>query len=397
MISLIFISFFNFSKMKIGIDARMYGTGFTGIGRYVNELITNLLEIDNKNEYVLFMNSPEYEAFDIPWKNAKKVLVNARHYSFAEQFRFLSLLKKEKLDIMHFTHFNAPIFYKGKSIVTIHDLTLHFYPGKKMTAAHRRLAYQLVIRSVTRHAKKIVAVSENTKSDLVEILKVPSDKISVIYEGVDKHFKEIADESVKKEVAKKYGVIKPFLLYTGVWRSHKNLVNLIKAFSYLKKNKDFEGQLVITGKEDPLYAEIRATIKDLGLESDIVFPGMVPDEDLPALYNAAKVYVFPSLYEGFGLPPLEAMACGTPVAASKAACIPEVCGQDNAVFFDPYDPVDISDAILKIWLNDELRQKLIANGKVRVKDFSWKKMAKEILEKYEEVGGRDEAEGMSKK
>lgn len=370
--------------MKIGIDARMYGTGFTGIGRYVNELIANILEVDNKNEYVLFMNSPEYEVFELPWKNARKVLVNAKHYSFAEQFRFLSLLKKEKLDIMHFTHFNAPIFYKGKSVVTIHDLTLHFYPGKKMTSFCRRLAYQLVIRSVIKHAKKIIAVSENTKNDLCEILKVPANKISVIYEGVDNHFKEIADENVKKNIAKKYGIIKPFLLYTGVWRSHKNLVNLIKAFSYLKKNNDFDGQLVITGKEDPLYTEIRSVIKDLELESDIVFPGMVPDSDLPALYNAAKIYVFPSLYEGFGLPPLEAMACGVPVAASCAACIPEICGKENAVFFDPYDPVNISDAILKIWLNEELKQKLIANGKNRIKDFSWKKMAKEILGIYEQ-------------
>jgi glycosyltransferase involved in cell wall biosynthesis len=371
--------------MKIGIDARIYGPGFTGIGRYVSELVSNLLKIDSENEYVVFMNSPEYESFTPSAKNVKKVLVNARHYSFAEQFRFSKLLKKEKVDVMHFTHFNAPIFYKGASIVTIHDLTLHFYPGKKMTSFYRRLAYQLVIRSVTKRAKKIIAVSENTKNDLAKILKIPADKATVIYEGVDESFNEAADENAKKEIAKKYGIIKPFLLYTGVWRSHKNLVNLIKAFSYLKKNADFDGQIVITGKEDPLYVEIRSTIKDLGLESDIVFTGMVPDSDLPVLYSAAKIYVFPSLYEGFGLPPLEAMACGTPVAASKAACIPEVCGQDNAVFFDPYDPVDMSDAILKIWLNEELRQKLIANGRARVKEFSWKKMAKDILEIYKSV------------
>ncbi len=368
--------------MKIGIDARMYGASFTGIGRYVHELITNLLEVDDGNEYVLFMNNPQYKEFDVPNKKVKKVLVNARHYSFAEQFRFLLLLRKEKLDLMHFTHFNAPILYRGPSIVTIHDLTLHFYPGKKMTSLYRRLAYQLVIKAVTRHASRIIAVSENTKKDLIELTKVPAEKISVVYEGVDRSFREITDEDVLKDVRKKYGIIRSFLLYTGVWRSHKNLVNLIKAFSYMKKNEDFDGQLVITGKEDPLYVEVRATIQDLGLEGDIVFPGMVPEEDLPALYSAAKVYVFPSLYEGFGLPPLEAMACETPVAASKAACIPEVCGEENAVFFDPYDPTDISDAVLRIWVNEKLQEELVEKGRERVKEFSWRKMAREILRIY---------------
>jgi len=371
--------------MKIGIDARIYGAGFTGIGRYVHELISNLLEIDDKNEYVLFMNSPRYEEFNVPNGRVKKVLVNARHYSFAEQLRFWWMLRKENVDLMHFTHFNAPILYKRPSVVTIHDLTLHFYPGKKMTSLHRRLAYQLVMKSVTGHAAQVIAVSENTKKDLVELIKVPEEKIRVIYEGVNNEFKEITNKDVLTDIKKKYGIVKPYLLYTGVWRSHKNLVNLIKAFSYLKKDDNFDGQLVITGKEDPLYLEVRATIQDLGLEGDIVFTDMVPEEDLPALYSAAKLYVFPSLYEGFGLPPLEAMSCGTPVAASKAACIPEICGEDNAVFFDPYDPTDISDGVMKIWLNEELQKELVVKGRERIKKFSWKKMAREILKTYESV------------
>ena len=371
--------------MRIGIDARIYGPGFTGIGRYVHELISNLLEIDDENEYVLFMNSPEYEDFTPPNKRVTKVLANARHYSFSEQFTFWLMLRKQKIDLVHFTHFNAPILYTRPSIVTIHDLTLHFYPGKKMTSLYRRLAYQLAIKSVTRHASRVIAVSENTKKDLIELTKVPSGKIEVIYEGVNPEFKEVTRRSVLSDIKKKYGIVKPFILYTGVWRSHKNLVNLIKAFSYLKKDEKFDGQLVITGKEDPLYVEVRSTIQNLGLEGDIVFTDMVPEADLPALYSAATVYVFPSLYEGFGLPPLEAMACGTPVAASKAACIPEICGEGNAVFFDPYDPTDISDSVMKIWVNESLQQELIAKGRERVKEFSWRKMAKEVLKMYHEV------------
>ncbi|KKT19195.1 MAG: mannosyltransferase [Candidatus Peregrinibacteria bacterium GW2011_GWA2_43_8] len=356
--------------MKIGIDARLYGPSFTGIGRYVKELIDNLLKVDDKNEYILFMNSPGYESFETKGKNVKKILVDARHYSFTEQFKFLRAIKKEKVDVMHFTHFNAPIFYKKPFVVTIHDLTLHFYPGKKMTSFYRRLAYKLVIKAVTTHAKRIIAVSENTKNDLVRLLKINPEKVSVIYEGVDKSFKP-ATEDAKKEICKKYGILKPFMLYTGVWRSHKNLVNLIKAFGYMKKKEGFDGQLVITGKDDPTYVEIKANIKDLGLEADTVFTGMVDDADLPTLYGAARVYVFPSLYEGFGLPPLESMACGTPVAVSKAACLPEVCGEKNAMFFDPYDPTDMGEAVLRVWSNEELRQNLTDNGLKRSAEFSW--------------------------
>lgn len=371
--------------MKIGIDARMYSSAFTGIGRYVYELIHNLAEIDDKNEYVIFMNNPEFEEFEPPNKRFKKVLVNARHYSFGEQVRFPELLYKEKLDLVHFTHFNAPVFYKKPCVVTIHDLTLHFYPGKKMTSFYRRWGYKIVLRSVVSRAKKLISVSQNTKEDLMTLMKVPDERVEVIHEGVNKNFKPITNEEKINDVRKKYGIIKPFALYTGVWRSHKNLVNLIKAFSYMKKNEHFDGQLVITGKEDHLYVEVRAVINELELEGDVVFTGMVPDEELPMLYSSAKVYIFPSLYEGFGLPPLEAMACGTPVAASKAASIPEVVGEDNAVFFDPYDPSDIADAALKIWENEALASELVEKGLARVKEFSWKKMAKEVLSIYESL------------
>ncbi len=245
----------------------------------------------------------------------------------------------------------------------------------------------MVIKAVTAHAKRIIAVSKNTKNDLVRLLKIRSEKISVVYEGVDKSFKP-STEDEKKEICKKYGILKPFMLYTGVWRSHKNLINLIKAFGYMKKKEGFDGQLVITGKDDPTYIEIKTNIKDLGLEADTIFTGMVDEADLPVLYGAARVYVFPSLYEGFGLPPLEAMACGTPVAVSKAACLPEVCGEKNAAFFDPYDPTDMGEVILRVWSNEELRQNLTDNGFKRSAEFSWEKMAREIVEMYETVDCR---------
>ncbi len=371
--------------MRIGIDARMYSTSFTGIGRYVFELVRQLTAIDKTNEYVLFMNRPEYDDYKPRSKRISKVLVNARHYSFAEQTRYLYKLYGEKLDLMHFTHFNAPIFYRGKSIVTIHDLTLSFFPGKKMNSWKHRKAYQLVLKRSVKHAGKIIAVSEHTKKDLIEITGADPSKIKVIYEGVDEQFKPRPDKSAIKNLIRKYGITREYILYTGVWRSHKNVVNLIKAFALLKTADEFSPQLVITGEEDPHYPEVRRSVRELGLEHDVIFPGLVPEDELVALYQAAYLYAFPSLYEGFGLPPLEAMRCGTPVVASSNSCIPEICGEENALFFDPLDPEDIANAIRKVLLNEELRQELRARGLRHSRKFSWLKMAEETLMLYAET------------
>ncbi len=374
--------------MRIGIDARMYSTEFTGIGRYVYELVRHLLEMDEKNEYVLFMNQPEYEAFEAPNKRVHKVLVNAHHYSLKEQTLYLWTLYRAKLDLMHFTHFNAPIFYRRSSIVTIHDLTLSFFPGKKMNSAFYRFAYNLVLKAAVRNSKRIIAVSENTKADLVNITHVSPSKVEVIYEGVGEEFGPRGDTELQEEVAKKYSITKEFLLYTGVWRGHKNLVNLIRAFALIREGTEgFDLQLVITGEEDPYYPEVKRTVKELGLEHYVVYTGMVPEKELIALYQTAKAYVFPSLYEGFGLPPLEAMRCGTPVVASKSSCIPEICGEPNALFFDPYDPEDIANVVRRVLLDEGLQKELRECGLRHSLKFSWQDMAEKTLKVYNDVRG----------
>lgn len=369
--------------MKIGIDCRMYSSQFTGIGRYVYELVRYLSQLDHKNHYTLFFNEPEFSLFKEPHSHWQKVLVNAHHYSFAEQTKFLKILNRSKLDLMHFTHFNAPIFYRRPSIVTIHDLTLSFFPGKKMTSVIHRTGYHIVIKSAVKRAKKIIAVSENTKKDLQHLLHTPSQKIEVIYEGVDGKFQPLHDKKHIEEAKKKYGITNPYLLYTGVWRSHKNLPNLLKAFHILKDTHGFKGELVITGRKDPVYeSEITKLIKEFNLQKEVILTGMVDEEDLVPLYNGALVYVFPSLYEGFGLSPLEAMQCGIPVAASNTSCIPEVCGKGNALYFDPRKPKDIAEKIHQLIVDSTLREKLIHNGLQHVKKFSWEEMAKETLKLY---------------
>ncbi len=368
--------------MRIGIDARIFGSQYTGIGRYVQELVEHLAQIAPQHEFVLFMNAPQFQEYEAP-KNVQKVLVNAHHYSLKEQWSFFWKLRKAKLDLMHFTHFNAPILYKKPSVVTIHDLTLSFYPGKKMNSWLHRRAYHFTLSNAVSHAKKVIAVSENTKLDLIKVLGTAQEKITVIYEGVGENFTPREDREGLAELVKKYGITKDYLLYTGVWRSHKNLINLIRAFAILKQDESFDLQLVITGKEDPYYPEVRRTVKELGLEYSVIFPGMVPEDELTALYQGAFTYVFPSLYEGFGLPPLEAMRCGTPVVASKASCIPEICGENNALFFDPYDPEDMANAIRRVWLDGDLRKDLRERGLRHSRKFSWKSMAEESLALYE--------------
>ena len=378
--------------MRIGIDCRMYSSQFTGIGRYVFELVENLQKIDQVNDYFLFFNQPEFNNFQAGSPNFHKVLVDIKHYSLKEQTKFKQTLDLYRLDLMHFTHFNAPVLYRGPSIVTIHDLTLHFFPGKKMNSLLHRLAYSLTIRSAVKRAKKIIAVSRSTARDLEEVLHVPLSKINIIYEGVNPDFRPMNNQQILENTLQQFHIRKPFLLYTGVWRDHKNLEGLLRAFALI--NEKYDLQLVITGRKDSVYADgIFNLAKELGLMKDfpldsglsrVVFPGLVSEDELINLINSAHIYVFPSLYEGFGLPPLEAMQCGTPVAASNTSSIPEVCG-NNAVFFDPRSPEDIAAAIEKLMTDTVLYQKLVASGLEHVKKFNWPKMARETHKLYLDV------------
>ncbi len=365
--------------VKIGFDCRMYSSGFTGIGRYTHELVDEVIKLNKAQEHpfeiVLFFNNPEYSKFKCP-ENVRKVLVNAKHYSLAEQTRFLRILNKEKLDIMHFPHFNAPILYRRPFTVTIHDLILSLYPGKKMTNILHRLAYHLTIRHSVKKAKHIIAVSNHTSQDLQRHFGSDPNKITTIYNGISKDFEHKETPSATDKVLKKHQITQPFLLYTGVWRDHKNLPRLIHAFHILREERNLNLQLVITGKEDPFYPEVKTTVRQLKLDDHVVFPGLVPEEELVHLYNGAKIFVFPSLYEGFGLPPLEAMRCATPVAASTTSSVPEICGE-AALYFNPLSPEDIADKIELLYKDTDLEIQLIEKGILHIEKFSWEKMAKE--------------------
>lgn len=244
------------------------------------------------------------------------------------------------------------------------------------------LRYKFLFPRTLKTADRIIAVSNSTKRDLINYFNIPEEKIKVILEAADEKFKLLNKEEIN-EVKQKYNLNFPFILYVGTLEARKNIPTLIKAFYKIKK-KNIEHKLVIAGKKGWKYKEIFETIDKLDLQNDVVFTGYVSDEDLPALYNAADLFVYPSIYEGFGLPPLEAMACGTPVITSNTSSLPEVVG-DAGIMVDPCDVDGLTQTMCDVLTNDGLREDMIKKGLERAKMFTWEKCARETLKVYEEV------------
>lgn len=379
--------------MRIGIDARLFGTKHGGIGRYTKQLIKELELIDATNEYFVFLDEAGMNDYQPKNSNFKKVKADFRAYSLGEHLIFPFLLSKYHLDLVHFTHFNVPLLFRGKFVVTIHDLIISHYPSHRATTLNPLLYktklffYDLVVASSARRAKKIIAVSNFTKQDVAHLLKVDSSKIQTIYEGVDLPSVSEADTDVLNRLK----LSEDFLLYVGSSYPHKNLEKLIEAFAIVSANHPAL-KLVLVGKINYFYKALQEKVEEMarlaGPETEkflekIVFAGYLGDEELVALYRRAKAYVFPSLIEGFGLPPLEAQAYDLPVASSDRSCLPEVLGE-SAIYFDPEDAGDMASKIELILSDDNLRQQKVVAGHANLKRYSWKKMAQEISEIYQE-------------
>jgi len=319
-------------KKRIGIDARFYGPIGKGLGRYTQEIVDNVIKIDIESEYVIFLRKENYDEFICDGKRVKKVLADVRWYSLAEQILMPYYLLKDNLDLVHFPHFNIPIFYPKKFIITIHDLILVKYPTARATTLGpalykiKNLFYKLVIWLGVRRAKKIIGVSKYTSEDIIKHFKIKTDKVVSIYEGVanlakggDSLFAAKLDE---KETLSVYNIISPFLLYVGNAYPHKNLEGLIDVFEELIKNNS-DLRLVLVGKEDYFYKRIKdyAKQKKLWNENDlensiVIFPGYVPDAKLEILFKRAATYVLSSFYAGFHLPTISAIGKGCPAESS---------------------------------------------------------------------------------
>jgi len=367
--------------MIIGIDARMYGSAQTGIGNYIKNLTDHLFQIDNQNQYVLFLREPEFSKFKPSAANVKKVKVTPRWYSYGEQIKLPFQFMKEKIDLIHYPHFNSPILFFKPSVVTIHDVTPYHFPGHRMNSSVRKLGFKLVFKNSVHRSKKVIAVSESTKRDIIKYFDVTAKKIIVTYLGVKPDFHVMKNYGIINKVKEKYGITKPYIFYVGVWRNHKNLPGLIKAFHLLKTKYKLDYQLVIGGNEDPHYPEVRKTWGKLNLQNDIITPGFITNEELPAFYNGAEAYVIPSFIEGFGLIGIEAMACGTPVISSNTSSLPEVLNK-AALYFDPKDHKQMAKKIYLILTDENFKKAMINKGFEQIKKYSWKKCAEDTLKVY---------------
>lgn len=367
--------------MRIGIDARMYGTANAGLGRYTEKLIHHLEKIDLENEYVIFLLAENFDSYKPKNKNFKKVIVKSRWYTLKENWQMPREIRKHQIDLMHFPHFNVPWLIKVPYVVTIHDLIMTHYPDSRATTKNKLVywlkikAYQAIIKRAARNAEKIITVSDFSKQDIIKNLGVTHDKIEVTYEGFN--LPERKDSNIDLG---KWEIKKPYLLYVGKSYPHKNLEKLVEAF----KNLDRNVQLVLVGKEDFFAKRLKNKIDNLGLGQKIIMTGYVSDEELSSLYQDALAFVFSSLLEGFGLPPLEAMGQGLPVVSSSASCLPEILG-DAVLYFDPRDNDDIIDKLAQIIDNADLREKLIQQGYEKIKKYGWEKCAKETLDIYREA------------
>lgn len=375
-------------KKRIGIDARFYGPLGKGLGRYTQEIADNMINIDKDNDYVIFLEPDNFDEFVIAPADAgrvKKVKVNIRWYTLKEQVLFPYYIKKERLDLIHFPHFNVPIFTPGKFVVTVHDLILTKFPTVRATTLNpmiyrlKSLAYRLVIWLALKRSQKIITVSDFTKNDIIEQFHISPDKIAVTYEGVANLAKGNDTLFVKKldeeGTLHHYNIRDNFLLYIGNAYPHKNLEGLILAFSKILPQYP-EIRLVLVGKSDYFYERVKDYAKSLGLyqngqsEDQVIFPGYVPDAELEVLFKRALFYIFPSLYEGFGLPPLEAMAKGCPVLSSDKSSMPEILG-DAALYFNPEDKELMQESILKMIEDEKLRSSLAAKGYEQAKKYNW--------------------------
>jgi len=385
---------------RIGIDARFYGPLGKGLGRYTQEIVDNIIKIDRFNHYVIFLNNANFDELAIAPEDRSRIIkikVGVRWYTLAEQLVMPWLIWRQHLDFMHFLHFNVPLGCPVKFIVTIHDLILIKYPTVRASTLApwfywlKHLLYRLVIWSAVHRARKIIAVSKFTKKDIVNTFHINHQKVVVTYEGVANLARGSDSLFVTKLNDKQtllgYNIDKPFLLYVGNAYPHKNLLTLIRVFKNLLPSQP-DLKLVLVGKADYFYQQLKASAQELGLwqgehqtTNAVVFPGYVPDQELEVLYQQAVAYVFPSLYEGFGLPPLEAAAKGCPVVSSNRSSLPEVLGK-AALYFDPEDETALHSALQEIISNSALRHKLIALGQERVKKFDWWECARQTHEIY---------------
>ena len=374
--------------MRVAIDIRRI-TEF-GVGTYTRNAIRTLARLDRENEYFLIGIPGKLGEIGALPPNFITVPCQANEISVASYLELHRILHQNRCDLLHVPH----LFWKPQRIpcpyvVTVHDLLDHMYRVNSHSAVKRNLHFQFT-RRVLQHAARIFAVSNFSKSDTIRIFHIPPQKIEVIYNAIDDRFRlGHASDAERQFIAERYQVNCPFLLYAGRISPHKNVVRIIEAFAALKSELSKEGQfadlkLIVIGDEVSRHPDLRRACVKGGVQNDVRFLGFVPIDVLRIFYDQAKIFVFPSLYEGFGLPPLEAMALATPVVTSNTSSIPEVVG-NAAVMVNPENVFEIMRALHRVLLDQPLREKLKARGLEQAAKFSWEASVRRMLQIYREV------------
>ena len=365
--------------MIIGIDAREFQAGrITGISRHLLYFLRYALSSTRAHKYVLFCNQETSVPLDSP--DLKKVVIRERVTPVWDQIILPFKIAAEKVDVFLTPYFKAPLILPCHMVLIISDLIPLFFPDQYGYV--RRNYFKFLITATARRATRIVTVSANSRRDIAEILGVLSDRVKVIHLGVEK--RERVEDLTREEARSKYALPKQFILYVGNLSPHKYLEGLIKSYTTLPQDLRAQYKLVFgASKKDKYFPDLEIIVRDTGLTRDIVFTGFIEDKYLPALYSMSTLFAFPSLYEGFGLPPLEAMAYGTPVVSSNTSSMPEVLG-DAAVLVDPRDTHEFSKAMTRILTDDDLRKLMVIKGLERVKLFTPEKMAQTLLQALEE-------------
>jgi glycosyltransferase involved in cell wall biosynthesis len=374
--------------MNIGIDVRsMFGTP-TGVGRYVSNLLRHLSHLNPEQHYWLYTDC-QVDAPIIPQANFHQKSLRlpfAQNYFTWNHFRLPPELLLHPVDLFHFPFYTIPIIRNYKSIVTIHDITYEVHP--EWYSWKGLVAMRPFSRYAARHADKILTDSNYSKQDLMKYYNVPEEKIVVTYLGVEEWFRPIDDQTALDTTRAKYRITSPqMILYVGSIHTRRNIIQLLQAFQKVQQTIA-DVQLVLVGKQEYPYMDLQVLIHELGPTSQVILAGYlhIYDPHLLALYNLADLFIYPSSYEGFGLPPIEAMACGTPVITSNNTSLPEVTG-DAAILIDPLNIDEMAEAMIQVLMNQQMRQEMIAKGINQAQKFSWEQVAKETLAVYQEVLG----------
>ena len=369
--------------MRIGLDAIPLVAAKTGIGHYTDALASSLARLHSDHQYVLL--SP----FDFAFHSGNGTPANLSKMFFPVRSVFRkwwlaglpAMLRISPLDVFHGTNYCIPVFSNCPTVVTIHDLSLftqaHTHEDENVKRGKRRMPL------MARRATKIIVPSEFTKRETIQYLGIREDKIQVIFEAARDNLKPLAAAECQPTL-EKYQLRQPYLLYVGTIEPRKNLLTLIRAYDELLRTTTHRPQLALCGGKGWLFDEVFKLVEELKLTDQVRFTGYVADEDLPALYSAAEAFVYPSLYEGFGLPPLEAMACGTATITSNVSSLPEVVGQAGLTH-DPNDWQTLTAHIAKLLGDPTAREHFRRAGIAQAARFSWDRAARETQSVYDEV------------